>query len=94
MANVTRKDIENQVAALAETFRRFGWLTDSETVVVSAGSSTYGHSWGLSIRDESKEVFKDRMFPGIDMSGAYSKTEAYERIRAASNMARFAWVCS
>lgn len=92
MPNITRKDIEAQVVELARTFRSMNWIRETEDVRVHAGSGTMGNAWGLDIRDNADGYV--RAFPGIDMSGAYTKTQAYERIRAAANMARWAWLAN
>lgn len=89
---VTVKDIERQVAGLAETFGAMGWMRPTEKIIISEGSGTMGNAWGLNIRDDADGYV--RALPGIDLAGAYTRSEAYERIRAAANMARWAWLAN
>jgi len=92
MSNTTRRHIETQVEGLAVSFRAMGWMRDTEDVILRGGSGTNGVAWGLTIRDNADGY--ERVFPGIDMGGAYTKTQAYERIRAAANMARWAVIAN
>lgn len=89
---ISAKDIERQVAGMAETFSAMGWMRETEKIIISEGNGTMGVAWGLNIRDDADGYV--RAMPGIDMSGAYTKAQAYERIRAAANMARWAWLAN
>lgn len=86
----TLKDVHTQIDNLATTYRAMGWMRDTEVVLVQEGNGTMGHTWSLRIRDESDGYV--RAFPGVELSGVFTRKDAYNAIRHAGNMARWAWL--
>lgn len=77
---ITRKMIDNATDGLLRALKANNVIPPQSVAIVHEGSSTYGNSWGLTLRVDGE----DGRFPGVNLTGCYTKREAYERIVAAA----------
>ena len=78
MTRYTRSNVHDVVAVLSTYLTAMDLMPEGAThILVQEGSTTNGVAWGLSVRTPEGE----RPFKIVDLSGAYSAREAYNRIR-------------
>lgn len=80
---VTKVMIENVARVIVNLLKSEGMVAQDARYVLTEGSSTYGNSWGLHLLGEhgGREYM-----PGVDLTGCWTKREAYDRLNAANDM--------
>lgn len=80
MSTVSVANVNQAAKTLHARLAELGMVPQGATVIVNRGSQSLGNSWGLQY---TSGTGYSRM-PAVDLHGAYSRSQAYERITAAT----------
>lgn len=75
----TKKNIYELAPLILKTAIELGLALPGDEIAISAGSSSYARSWGFELRRDGVHLH----FPGIDLHGCFTATEAWLNLASA-----------
>jgi len=82
----SKRDVHALIGNLLNTAIEYGVLEPGDTVAIQEGNSSYRADWNIYVKRPQPHGLAMLEFPGVDLHGCCSASEAYTNLTAALRM--------